>query len=208
MNATSSNTTALWTASMGFDAPYKWTMAVDKNRRDGIGIFPLEGLFDHEIQFPFRIRLRSHFCHLSGTGNLPIEIIAMGCAERHDAATCLRKDCCPTAVCVYDAADVWKTLYRARDVSACRMRVLNFHLQSSPFLISTTTMSSAFIILIGNARGFNNHEPMLPVNARNIAPGESDKTMLREAIDLPGIPVLSIVPTSFMTSAHPQRLFR
>jgi hypothetical protein len=72
------------------------------------GIFPLEGFLDHQPGFLFVFAFDLDFCHFSGAGDLPIEIIAMGCAERHDAATCLCKDCCPTAVGVYDTADVRK----------------------------------------------------------------------------------------------------
>ena len=92
----------------GVNAPCKWAMAVDKNCGNGIRIFPLEDFLDYQSSFLFVFAFDLDFCHLSGAGDLAIEIITLRCAERHDAAACLRKGCCPTAMGVNDAADVGK----------------------------------------------------------------------------------------------------
>ena len=77
----------------GIDAPCKWTVAVYKNRWDGIRIFPLEGFLDDGPGFLLVFTFDLDFCHFSGARDLTVEIIALRCAERQDAATCLRKDC-------------------------------------------------------------------------------------------------------------------
>src|SRR5688572_27125169 len=89
-------------------APGKWTMTMNENGGNGGRIFTLEGLLDHQSCFLFVFTFDLDLCHFSGARDLAVEIIAMCCTERHDAATCLRKARCPTAVGVYNATDVRK----------------------------------------------------------------------------------------------------
>src|SRR5215212_11253518 len=89
-------------------APCKWTMTMNENGRKGVRVFSLESLLDHKSCFLFVVAFDLRLCHFSSARDLTIEIISMGCTKRHNTATCLRKARCPTAVGVYDAADVGK----------------------------------------------------------------------------------------------------
>src|SRR5262249_1436512 len=89
-------------------APYKWTMALDKHGGNSIRIFFLESLLDHQAGFFFILAFDLSLCHFLSARNLTIKIIAMRCTKGEDAATSLRKACCPTAVSVYDSTNVGK----------------------------------------------------------------------------------------------------
>src|SRR5689334_17125028 len=82
----------------GVCAPRKRTMTMNKNRGNRVRIFSLEGLLDHQTCFLFILAFDFRLCHFASAGNLAIEIIAMSGTKREDAAPCLCKACCPTAV--------------------------------------------------------------------------------------------------------------
>src|SRR5687768_7449767 len=92
----------------GIGAPCEWTMAVNEHGGNCVGIFPLEDIPDHQPCFLFIFALNLFFCHLAGTRDFAVEIIAMCCTKRRNTASCLSKTRCPTAVGVYDTADVRK----------------------------------------------------------------------------------------------------
>ena len=90
------------------DPPREWAVTVNKNRGNGIRIFPLEGFLDYQPCFPFVLAFDLGFRHYSSAGDLTIEIITVGCAKCYDGVTCLSKAGCPAAVSMHDAANIGK----------------------------------------------------------------------------------------------------
>src|SRR5690349_240893 len=75
--------------------PRKWTMAVNEDSRNGIGIFSLESLLDHQACLFFILAFDLSPGHFSRAGNLAVEIIAMRRTERQNTAPGLGKCRCP-----------------------------------------------------------------------------------------------------------------
>ena len=159
----------------GVLAPGEGTVAVHQHRRDIQGVDTLEGLDNDAARLPLVFPGDFIRGHLSGAGDIPIEIVPLGGAHGRDVSARLGKGGGPAAVGVDHAAHCGKgfvQLHMGGGVagrsprSLCHLAVQVHHHQ--------VLRRHA---LVGHAGGLDDHQAALPVDSGHVAPGEGHQAV-------------------------------
>ena len=157
-------------------APAKRAVAVHQNGGDAVGVEVPEPLDDHIPCFQLVTAADLLRGHPARAGDLAVEIIAVRCAERGDAAPRLCKNRSPARVCMHHAADILERAVQDK----VRIRVggriqISFH-GFSRFKIDHDQIRRVQRVVF-HTGGLDDHQALLPVYARHIAPCKRHKVV-------------------------------
>ena len=157
--------------------PGEHAVAVDQHAGDGHGVLALEGLDDHVARLQLILPVDLLLGHLTGAGDLAVEIVPVGGAHGRNAHARLGEAGGPAAVGVDHAPQIGEGPVQGQvggGVGGGLIAAL--HPLAGLQVQHHHVLGGHGVIL--HAGGLDDHQTLLPVDAGDVAPGEGDQVIL------------------------------